>query len=75
MDLGLQGKRALETGSSAGIGAAIAEALAAEGSQGETGDRRDVFHFSTMEISERRVGPQFWEDQWRRRSKHTELES
>lgn len=31
MDLGLQGKRALVTGSSAGIGAAIAEALAAEG--------------------------------------------
>ena len=31
MDLGLQGRRALVTGSSAGIGAAIAEALAAEG--------------------------------------------
>ena len=31
MDLGLQGKRALVTGRSAGIGAEIAEALAAEG--------------------------------------------
>ena len=26
----------------------------------ETGDRRDVFHFSAMEISERPVCPQFF---------------
>src|SRR5579863_1348692 len=33
MDLGLQGKRALVTGGSRGIGAAIAQALSAEGVQ------------------------------------------
>ena len=33
MDLGLQGKRALVTGSTAGIGLAAAKALAAEGAQ------------------------------------------
>lgn len=46
MDLGLKGKRALVTGSTAGIGLAIAKALAAEGAtvwiNGRTQDRVDA---------------------------------
>lgn len=56
MDLGLQGNRALVTGSSAGIGAAIAEALAAEGVSVVVHGRNPVRTKAVAELISKRGG-------------------